>query len=158
MYSTKEYEEIIYNNKNIFLEYDKDKKEVSISNSYLTFSDNKNLKSIINTEQITYDIILSHNFIDLEDIYNFNYANNYNFFLQNKEYLNNFLLEVFNSKVFEDIHYELYNNEYYKSKKNIFKNKKVIEDILNNHIFFYPFDIEVSGYTDKLSLNIFFPI
>ena len=29
MYSTKEYEEIIYNNKNIFLEYDKDKKEVS---------------------------------------------------------------------------------------------------------------------------------
>ena len=72
MYSTKEYEEIIYNNKNIFLEYDKDKKEVSISNSYLTFSDNENLKSIINTEQITYDIILSHNFIDLEDIYNFN--------------------------------------------------------------------------------------
>ena len=87
MYSTKEYEEIIYNNKNIFLEYDKDKKEVSISNSYLTFSDNENLKSIINTEQITYDIILSHIFIDLEDIYNFNYAKNNNFFFQNKVFL-----------------------------------------------------------------------
>ncbi len=55
-------------------------------------------------------------------------------FLQNKDFLNNFLLEV--SKVFEDIQNELYNNEYYKSKKNIFKNKKVIEDILNKHIFF----------------------
>ncbi len=158
MYSTKEYEEIIYKNKNIFLEYDKEKKEVSISSSYLTFSDNKNLKSIINTEQITYDIILSHNFIDLEDVYNFNYAKNNNFFFKNKEILNNFLLKVFNSKVFEDIHNELYNNEYYKSKKNIFKNKKVIEDVLNKHIFFYPFDIEDSGCTDKLSLNIFFPI
>ena len=49
--------------------------------------------------------------INLEDIYNFNYAKNNNFFLQNKEYLNNFLLEVFNSKVFKDIQTELYNNE-----------------------------------------------
>ena len=34
----KEYEEIFNKNKNIFLEYDKDKKEVSISDLYLTFS------------------------------------------------------------------------------------------------------------------------
>ena len=47
--------------------------------------------------------------INLEDIYNFNCVKNNNFFF--KDFLNNFLLEVFNSKVFEDIQTELYNNE-----------------------------------------------
>ena len=47
--------------------------------------------------------------INLEDIYIFNYVKNNNFFFI--DFLNNFLLEVFNSKVFEDIQTELYNNE-----------------------------------------------
>jgi hypothetical protein len=48
--------------------------------------------------------------INLEDIYNFNYVKIIIFF-QNKYFLNNFLLEVFNSKVFKDIQTELYNNK-----------------------------------------------
>ena len=138
-YSQKEYEVIINQYNKIFKKYDSKEKFISINNILFYENDLSNL---------CYQNIIQKK--TSKTYYNFNYLNKNNIYEENKESIKNFLLKIFNSSLFEEV-----SNILHKNKLNLFKEKAIIQDILDNHLFFYPLNIDSSGNTDKFSLNIY---
>ena len=138
-YSQKEYELIINQYNKIFKKYDSKEKFISINNILFYESDLSNL---------CYQNIIQKK--TSKTYYNFNYLKKNNIYEENKESIKNFLLKIFNSSLFEEV-----SNILHKNKLNLFKEKAIIQDILDNHLFFYPLNIDSSGNTDKFSLNIY---